>query len=326
MKTLFKFILLVSFGMFIFNSCEKDFLDKAPESGLSEEDVFTKYDNFMKYFDGIQDGQYYDFSRPTGDAKTWGDFNIQVAYPLRYHRGNQKTQWSTMTEIADAARGATSLTFKTGNFMQYSFIYTYANYVPILRGCFMVIRRANTAMEKIDMLEDASQKDKDDIMGQAYFYRAMAHFALLRTWGPMPYIYDVVGGEDPWDRARLPKYEYLQKIAADWDTAAMYFEKANLMRRDNPTAGAPGHLNNPDMFRPNGCAALAFKGRALLYAASPLNNGGITGQPWETGIGEGQKAWENAAIANWEALQAALQNGYMLLSPENYQCNQTWRL
>lgn len=64
------------------------------------------------------------------------------------------------------------------------------------------------------------------------------------------------------------------------------------MRRD-PASGA-GHLAAPDQDKPNGVAALAMKGRALLYAASPLNNP------------DGNKAiWEEAAVANMEAIKAA---------------------
>jgi hypothetical protein len=305
-KSSIKFFLL--FFLLVFASCE-DYLDKAPESGLSEEAVFSKYENFMLYFDGIYKGTYTDLTKPTGDATTDGPFNIQCAYPLFWSVGNQKSTWEEMTEIADAGRVLTTHTFKQGNYSQYNFIYTYAGYRPILRAMFMVIRRANMAMEKIDMLRDASNEAINDILGQAYFMRAYAHFMLHKTWGPMPYIEKVLGPDDEWDQVRLSAYDHLAKIAADFDTARIYFEKANLMRRDNPVAGGPGHLSHPNMFRPNGCAAVALKGRALLYAASPLNNS------------IGQKAWEDAAKANWEAVETALQYGYQLLTPQNYKYN-----
>ena len=34
-----------------------DYLDKAPESGLSEEDVFTKHVNFKKFFYTVYGGK-----------------------------------------------------------------------------------------------------------------------------------------------------------------------------------------------------------------------------------------------------------------------------
>jgi hypothetical protein len=125
----------------------------------------------------------------------------------------------------------------------------------------------------------------------------------------MPYITKVIGPDDQWDIPRLSKHETLMKIAADFDTAAFYFEKANKMRRDNPVVGGQGHLNHPDQFRPNGVTAKAFKARALLWAASPLNN--------ELGV----KDWEEAAKANWEALKLAEQYGYFLLDSVDYKLN-----
>lgn len=309
MKSFVLLIFSVAFGSLLLVSC-KDYLDKAPESGLSEESVFSKYENFMQYFDGIYKGKLQSATSPTNSALTDGDYNIQCAFPLFWSIGSQKSTWDDYTEIADAARGATALAFKTGSYMQYSFIYTYGgSYRPILLSMFVVIRRANMALEKIKMLQDATAQDINDIKAQAYFMRAYANFMLDKTWGPMPYITKVVGPDDLWDQERLSKYDYLANIAADFDTAAVYFEKAELMRRDNPIPGAPGHLVHPNMFRPNGCAARALKGRALLYAASPLNNN------------KGQKAWEDAAKANWDAIQIALKYGYNLLTPANYKYN-----
>jgi hypothetical protein len=127
----------------------------------------------------------------------------------------------------------------------------------------------------------------------------------------MPYISKVLGPTDQWDIARLSKHETLLRIAADMDTAATFFAKAGLMRRDNPIPGAPGNLVFADgaQPRPNGVAAKAFKARALLYAASPLNN--------ELGV----KDWENAAIANWEAITLAKANGYDLQTAAKYKDN-----
>jgi hypothetical protein len=48
-----KFIILLLFtglGLFIAPSCLEDYLDKAPESGLTEEEIFTKYENFKNFF------------------------------------------------------------------------------------------------------------------------------------------------------------------------------------------------------------------------------------------------------------------------------------
>jgi hypothetical protein len=173
---------------------------------------------------------------------------------------------------------------------------------------FTAIRICNMTLKNIKLLQ-ADQTLIDDYTAQAHFVRAFAHFELFRIWGPMPYITKVLGPEDQWDIPRLSKHETLIRIAADMDTAATFFAKAGLMRRDNPIPGAPGHLTNAEQARPNGVTAKAFKSRALLYAASPLNN--------ELGV----KDWENAAIASWEAITIAKQFGYDLLPAANYKDN-----
>jgi hypothetical protein len=158
-------------------------------------------------------------------------------------------------------------------------------------------------------LKDATQADIDDYTAQAHFIRAFSHFTLFKIWGPMPYLTKAMGPDDQWDIPRLSKHETLIRIAADLDTAITFYKKANTMRRDNPVYGGAGHLNHPELYKPNGTAAMGLKGRVLLYAASPLNN--------ELGV----KDWEAAAKANWEAIQAAEQYGYFLLSANDYKLN-----
>ena len=304
-------VIFFIFLILSFSSCNlDDYLDQVPEAGLSEEQVFSNYQNFNMYFQGIYDGEYYYYSRPNLDPQNWGRYSLMTSYPVFYAIGNQRKTWDSMTELIDDSRIEPTHTLKQGNFMQYSWLYTnYANYVPLVKGMFMVIRRCNMVLEKIHMLQNVSEQVKDDFKGQAYFARAWAHFALFRTWGRMPYITHVIGPDDEWDLERLSSYETCMHIAADLDTAVMYFQKADVMRRDNPVPGSAGHLDHPDLFRPNGCAAKAIKARVLLYAASPLYND------------KGQVAWENAAKANWEAIVTALQYGYDLLPANQRKLN-----
>lgn len=81
------------------------------------------------------------------------------------------------------------------------------------------------------------------------------------------------------------------------------------MRRDNPTLGAPGHLDHQDMWKPSGVSAIALKSRILLYAASPLYNK------------KGTEAWKAAADASWDAIKTAEQYGYFLLPLNEYTDN-----
>lgn len=299
-----KFIILLLFtgiSVFIAPSCLEDYLDKAPESGLSEDEIFTKYENFKQFFYAVYEGQ-------KSYNNNWRDYNIKTAFPLYFSFWDQKYSLEGMTDAADQGRYMEGHAFKSGSC---SFInkFTYdGNRRPILESMFMSIRISNMTLQKIDLLLDAKQEDKDDLVAQAHFVRAFCHFELMRRWGPMPYITTVLGPDDQWDIPRLSKYETLKQVALDMDSAAVFFDKAGRMRRD-VGPGEAGHLSHPDQARPNGVAAKAYKARALLYAASPLNND------------KGQAAWEDAAKASWEAIQIAEQYQYSLLSAADYKKN-----
>ena len=299
-----KFLIVILMGMTFLTvtSCLEEYLDKAPESGLTEEEIFTKYDNFKQFFYGVYEGQKY-------YSDGWREFNIKNAFPRYFSHWDQKYSWEGLTDAADQGRYMEGHTFKSGQVSAFVNKFTYdGKRRPILQSMFICIRKSNMALEKIDMLQDASPEDKDDLIAQAHFVRAFCHFELMRIWGPMPYITKTLGPEDNLDIPRLSKYETLKAVALDMDTAAFYFERAQRMRRDLGP-GQPGHLNHPDQARPNGVAAKAYKARALLYAASPLNND------------IGQVAWEDAAKANWEAIQIAEQEQYSLVSAADYKKN-----
>lgn len=281
-------------------SCLDDYLDKAPEAGLTEDDVFSKYENFKLFFDAVYKGK----------NSSSQNVNIQTAYSLYFSFWDQKYTWDALTDMCDQGRIMESQTIKAGQIGSLVNKFTYDGARrPILLSMFTIIRISNLALEKIDRLQDATEEDKADFIAQAHFVRAFAHFTLFKIWGPMPYLTKALGPSDQWDIPRLSKHETLMKIAADMDTAAIYFEKAGMMRRDNPVPGGAGHLNNDNLFRPNGVTAKAMKGRVLLYAASPLNNE------------LGKKDWEAAAAANWEAIQLAEKWGYFLYPAADYKLN-----
>lgn len=302
MKRLITILCVPVLLVLMLGSCVEDYLDKAPESGLTPDDVFSKYENFKKFFDGIYEGNKL-------DGTTWRAYNIKNAYSLYFDFWDQKYTLEALTDMSDMGRVMDAQVIKSG---QISAIINKMTYDParrpILGSMFSIIRKCNTALKNIGMLKDASPVDINDFKGQAHFIRAFAHFELFRLWGPMPYLTTVMDQDDEWDIPRLSKRETLVRIAMDMDSAAMYFEQADLMRRD-PGPGVAGHLNNPEQKRPTGVAAKAFKARALLYAASPLNNE------------KGNVDWEDAAKANWEAIQLAGKYGYELLPLDDYKKN-----
>lgn len=301
MKKRYSILFLCTGLMMLFmTSCLDSYLDKAPEAGLTGDDVFSKYENFKLFFDAVYKGQ----------NSNKQNVNIQTAFPLYFSFWDQKYPLEALTDMSDVGRLMDSQTIKGGQMgTLVNKMTTDAARRPIELSMFTIIRICNMALEKVNQIKNATEQEKADFIAQAYFCRGFAHFTLCKFWGGMPYITKVLGPDDAWDIPRLSSHETLVKVAADMDSALFYFEKAGMMRRDNPVVGGAGHLNNDNLFRPNGVTALAMKGRALLYAASPLNNE------------LGKTDWENAAKANSAALDTALTYGYFMYPQADYKLN-----
>jgi len=292
MKKYLILLLIIVVGSLFLTSCLKKYLDKAPESGMTSDMVFSKYENAKKYLDFVYSGS---FSGGGGGVFMTSELSLP---------GYTNVDYDAITDFCDAGRIGWAQYQKLGPFGDNVGHDLYA----ILTAFFMNIRRCNNFLQNVKELTDGNQKDIDDLIAQAHFARAFCHFEVFRFWGAMPYITKVIGPYDQWDIPRLSKHETCIRIAADMDTAYTYFEKAGKIRRDGGQ-GQVGSLNVPDQKYPNGVTAKAYKARALLYAASPLNNEGSI------------EDWKAAAIANSEAIKIAEQYGYALLSAEDYKTN-----
>lgn len=282
------------------------YLDVDPELGMSEEDVFGTYKNFRKYFDSVY-----------GYKKNNADYNITLGSTNEVDMNRYRMTFYSTTDAADGGRYfRTQTEFKSCNLSQdllNTFTFATSSSTasvspPIAAAMFRCIRVCNMSISHIGSLTNATQEQVDDLLGQAYFVRAYAHFVLVRYFGGMPYLDKVLGGDDEWDIPRLTVNETLNRCAEDFQTAYEYMNKAGKMRRD-ARPGQAGHLSHSEMKIPNGCAALAMKARALLYAASPLNNIG------------GKNDWEKAAQAAAEAVIAAEEYGYEMLPFSKYEDN-----
>jgi hypothetical protein len=224
---------------------------------------------------------------------------------------DQKYSIESVTDASDQGRYMEGQAWKSGNMSE-----TIVNKMtydgarnPVLESMILCIRISNTALRKVGRIEDATDDDKNDLRGQAYFIRAFSHLTLMNFWGPFPYLDKVLGPTDQWDIPRLPKHEYLTRIAQDFDSSYYFFKLAGKIRRDPPN-GVPNHLNygnynggGNEMYRPNGMAAIGMKARALLFRASPLNT---EGDPND---------WKEAAAAAWAAIRVAEDDGGAFLLP-----------
>ena len=296
MKRLFIFILTAAALL----PCSCSYLDVSPDLGITEDDVFTTYSNFKAFFNTVWT-----------DNETYFKDNLHEGFPMFVDQNDRRFMMIATTDASDCGRLIRPQTeIKICNMSQEtcnSFSFAPARR-PIARAMFKSIRVANLTIANIDRLTNATQREKADLLAQAYFARAFAHFVLCRFYGGMPYI-DSADYED-WDLERLSANETYHLAAQDFQTSFEYFKAADRIRRD-PLPGVSGHLSSGGVLDPlpGGCVALALKARCLLYAASPLNNV------------RGTVEWEEAAEACSVALETALEWKYELLPWEIYTDN-----
>ena len=151
------------------------YLDVDPELGITEEEVFSTYSSANSFLSLAYDAN-------------WGQnkINISLAYPL-YMEFLQDFyfSWAATTDAADAGRlGYAQRNFKQGYLSQdiikqYSFSSEQAD-KPIGTAMFGVIRIANKLIEQFPNIKIGTEKELNDLLGQAYFLRGLAHFNLCR--------------------------------------------------------------------------------------------------------------------------------------------------
>lgn len=269
-------ILLLSMLSLAIASCESDFLDKMPESdGYTFEDVFQDSVNYKSFVENLVGRmnirRFTDGNNPNGDFDDISDNSIAGA---------------TFTGVpsVQAAVGDFYALRNNGEATQCN----NATYDRI----WSKVRIANIGLQNIDYFP-GSEASKNRLIGICYFYRADAYFELTRRWGGMPYLYRPLEIYDELDLSRMTYQETMERVAADFDSAAMYLQV---------------HIPESEWGFPTKVAALGMKARALLYAASDF-------AMRETGA---KNLWVEAALAADEAIRAAEQAGYEMVPMNQY--------
>lgn len=123
------------------------------------------------------------------------------------------------------------------------------------------IRQASILIQNVDRNIEMSAAEIKDTKAQARFVRAYLYWKLLQKYGPVPILPDEgLDYEITYDDLSVPRSTY--------DKCADYIsEQMKLAAKDLPT-----ERDNRNISRPTRGAALATRAKALLYAASPINN------------------------------------------------------
>ncbi len=132
------------------------------------------------------------------------------------------------------------------------------------------IRNVNDVIDGVKNSE-LTEKQKNELLGQAYFLRAWCYYQMFRWYGGLPIITEVLdpvpGNSTPRSTTKAT-YEF---IMSDLDAAADLLE---------PFTGNGG-WSTSDYGRATTAAALALKGRMMVLYASPLFNRSNDRSRWE---------------------------------------------
>lgn len=293
--------ILMLLGILGLVSCE-DYLDKAPESDIEPTEPFKNFRNFQGFTEELYNcvpivsASEYHNSWNHGDDEAWepGDGRLL---------GNQIDQgnywaWSgreafTYTWFKPGGNPSSNNRFEKGSLWGLS---------------WYAIRKANVGLANLDRLTDATTEEKNLIAGQLHFFRGWFHFMLMQYWGGLPYIDIVLPSDEVLSLPRLSYQETAEKVAFDFQEAAKYLP----IDWDATVTGQATLGNNNQ--RINKVMALAYLGKNLLWAGSPLMNQESTGSATYN-----IDLCKRAADAFAEALQLTESTGrYALANFENY--------
>lgn len=246
-------------------SCKK-YLDKSPEASISEQDAFGTFRNFQGFTEELY------CCLPDMSKSTWNN------------------EWNTGDDILSTTVATYRLNaeFDNGNYWAWrtngggwdnswlddSGPNTNPNEVHD-KGMWPLswygIRKANLGLANLDKLVEATPEEKDVIKGQLLFFRGFFHFQLMSFFGGLPYIDKVLPSNEPLQLPRLTYRETALRAAKDFEDAAAVLPT----NWDNTVAGQATKGNNNQRITKS--VALAYKGKDLLYAASPMMNEASTG-------------------------------------------------
>lgn len=160
--------------------------------------------------------------------------------------------WCFADDIYSGA-GVDYTRFKTGTYDE--------NWRHSWQPSYRGIRQASIFIQNIDMNTKFTPEERTDLKAQARFVRAYYYWLLLRKYGPIPLLPDE--GLDYTD-----SYDDLARQRNSYDECVEYIASEMILAaKDLPLTRGVNQVS-----RPTRGAALAARARALLYAASPINN------------------------------------------------------
>ena len=239
-----------------------DYLDKEPDSTVGESEAFKNFTNFEGFVEEIyncipnKESCYWCTTFNWGEDEIMnaglGDTHVTAHFDLGdyrhwYDEGDKGGQQSWLNRPGSNPTSTDKFSHSLSGHAWYC------------------IRKANIGLANLDKMTDCTKEEKNFIKGQLLFFRAWWHHQQMEWWGGIPYLEEVLPADAQFNMPRLSFRECAEKCAADYKEAAALLPD----NWDNSTIGKKT-LGKNDLRITKACA-LAYEGKVLLWAASPLN-------------------------------------------------------
>jgi len=244
----------------IFYACDKDFLDRSPLDQIGAVDFFKNPDDLKTYLNQFYNNTSFPISEAYGR-----DFDSDNTI------GTDVSRWLEGTRTLD---GAGDIDFGRVRNINYFF----DNYKQVEKN--------------------ADFSEYQQYVGEAYFFRALIYFNLLKSYGDIQWFNSEVGTESPeLYKPRDPRNIVADNIIANLDTAAMYLTV-------DKTDGAS---------RINKWIALLLQSRVALFEGSweKYHNG----DPFGVQNPQPDKYFNKAVEASTQVMNSGLYNIYSTGNP-----------
>ena len=175
-------IWIILLGLFV-GSCE-DYLDRSPDDGLSEDDVYKDYSSLLGFMDRIfQNDDILIFTHGINSYSntyvTVGNLSDEYASvrdndPSKFvNAGNWLENAGTRFEIGSKSDGK--------------------NFKSAISRAYTGLRIVNRVISGVDQVKSITDDQRRKLLGQAHFLRAYFYFEIIKRYGGMP-IFDQLWG------------------------------------------------------------------------------------------------------------------------------------
>ncbi len=260
------------FGLFIIMglaSCEKKILEKVDFNGVDEVTVYSNESTATQYL----------------------NFIYNLVMPMWPSNQSAATLPGPLHNISDDANGGSTPAVINGTLTAESVTDFYGS--GGTNNAYGYIRKLNILITSVNQ-SPLTPEVKARINGQAYFLRAWVYFQLWKLYGGIPYL------THPQDWISEDLQVPRNKSSECVDSMLTDLSKCSSLPSVWSNAADKGRITKD--------AALALKGRILLYWASPQFNQNDAG-----GVIDATR-WEKAYQANRAAYDTLTRDGYALYS------------